>query len=45
MRLANSGHAISPPAQRLLDANLARPSVRGYLDHARPPNPPPQVRS
>ena len=45
MRLARSGYPLSPPAQQLLDRNLARPSVRAYVDHARPPNPPPQPRS
>lgn len=45
MRLANAGYALPVPAQRLLDANLARASVRAYLEHARPPNPPPRVRS
>ena len=45
MRLSASGHAIPPAAQSLLDANLARPSVRAYLDRERPPNPPPQPRS
>ncbi|HSN28714.1 MAG TPA: glutathione transferase [Kofleriaceae bacterium] len=45
MRLAASGHALPAASQALLDANLARPSVRAYVDHARPPNPPPQPRS
>lgn len=45
MRLAHAGHAISPAARRLLDRNLERPSVRGYVEHARPPYPPPEPRS
>ncbi len=45
MRLARSGHAISPACQQLLDRNIERPSVRAYIDHARPPNPPPRPRS
>lgn len=45
MRLANSGHTLSPVVRQHLDRNLARPSVRAYLDHPRPPNPPPRPRS
>jgi len=45
MRLASSGYPLSAAAQRLLDRNLQRPSVRAYIDHARPPNPPPRPRS
>lgn len=45
MRLAHSGYPLPGPAERLLDAQRARPSVRAYLDHARPPNPPPRPRS
>lgn len=41
MRLAKTQLALPTAAQRLLDANLVRPSVRAYLDHPRPPNPPP----
>lgn len=44
-RLARTGYALSGPAQRLLDANLVRPSVRAYLEHPRPPNPPPWSRA
>ncbi|HEU0033110.1 MAG TPA: glutathione S-transferase N-terminal domain-containing protein [Kofleriaceae bacterium] len=40
-RLARTGIPLPEPSQRLLDANLIRPSVRAYIDHARPPNPPP----
>jgi glutathione S-transferase len=45
MRLSATGHPLPASSQALLDANLARPSVRAYVDHARPPNPPPQPRS
>ena len=41
LRLRPTDPALPAPARRLLDANLARPSVRTYLDHPRPPNPPP----
>jgi glutathione S-transferase len=41
VRLARTGHELPPKAQRLLDASLVRPSVRAYLEHPRPPNPPP----
>lgn len=41
MRLAKTQVALPAAAQRLLDANLVRPSVRAYLEHPRPPNPPP----
>jgi glutathione S-transferase len=40
-RLRAGDLALPVAARRLLDANLARPSVRGYIDHPRPPNPPP----
>jgi hypothetical protein len=45
MRLASSGYVLPDEARRLLDDNLARPSVRAYVEHARPPNPPPVPRS
>lgn len=45
MRLSSSGYALPAASQALLDANLARSSVRAYVDHARPPYPPPQPRS
>jgi len=45
MRLARSGYPITQACQRLLDLNLARPSLRGYIEHARPPHPPPRSRS
>jgi glutathione S-transferase len=40
LRLVRTGHPLPPPLQALVDANLARPSVHGYLSHDRPPNPP-----
>jgi glutathione S-transferase len=40
LRLARTGETLTPPVQALVDANLARPSVRAYLGHERPPNPP-----
>lgn len=40
-RLARDAYALPEPAQRMLDHNLARPSIRAYIEHPRPPNPPP----
>jgi glutathione S-transferase len=42
LRLARTEYTLIDPAQRLLDRCLERPSVRAYVDHARPPNPPPR---
>ena len=33
--------ALPAAGRRLLDAQLERPSVRRYIEHPRPPNPPP----
>jgi glutathione S-transferase len=43
-RIARCGHALPPAAQQLLDRNVERPSIRAYLEHPRPPNPPPRLR-
>jgi glutathione S-transferase len=43
-RIARSDYPLPPAAQLLLDRNVERPSIRAYLDHARPPNPPPRYR-
>jgi len=43
-RIARCGYALSPAAQQLLDRSVERPSVRAYLEHPRPPNPPPRLR-
>ncbi len=43
MRLA--ADPLPDPARALLDDALARPAIRAYVDHPRPPNPPPYVRS
>jgi len=40
-RLTRTEVVLPPAAQRLLDDNLARPSVKSYVEHPRPPNPPP----
>jgi glutathione S-transferase len=45
MRLTSGGYTLPSAARGLLDAHLARPSVRAYLDMQRPPHPPPQARS
>lgn len=44
LRLKPEDGELPAPARRLLDANLARPSLRKYLDHPRPPNPPPDAQ-
>jgi glutathione S-transferase len=44
-RLARSDYPLPPVAQRVLDRNVERPSIRAYLEHPRPPNPPPYARS
>ncbi len=40
LRLSRNGEVLAPALQAVVDQNLARPSVKSYLDHARPPNPP-----
>ncbi|MCE9578000.1 MAG: glutathione transferase [Deltaproteobacteria bacterium] len=40
MRLTTSGAAVPAAIQAYVDAVRARPSVREFLDHSRPPNPP-----
>lgn len=40
-RLARNDYPLSSTVTEFLERTLARPSVRAYLDHARPPNPPP----
>jgi glutathione S-transferase len=42
-RLARTDYPLPLPVQRFLDVNLVRPSLRAYLDHPRPPNPPPRA--
>lgn len=44
-RLARSNYALPDAARVVLDRNLERPSIRAYIDHPRPPNPPPYARS
>ena len=41
LRVRPADPALPAAARRLLDAQLVRPSVRRYLEHPRPPNPPP----
>lgn len=43
LRLARTGYPVPEVAQRLLDDNLARPSVRAYVERPRPPHPPPRA--
>lgn len=40
LRLARTGYALPPATQQFLDATIARPSMRVYLEHDRPPHPP-----
>jgi len=42
LRLARTEYALTPAATAFLDEQLARPSVRAYLELVRPPNPPPR---
>jgi glutathione S-transferase len=44
-RLARTGYSLPTAAQAVLDHSLERPSIRAYLEHPRPPNPPPLARS
>ncbi|HTJ46054.1 MAG TPA: glutathione S-transferase N-terminal domain-containing protein [Kofleriaceae bacterium] len=41
-RAVRAGEVLPPAARELVDRTLARGSVRRYLEHARPPNPPPR---
>jgi glutathione S-transferase len=41
MRVTRTDVLIPAVAQRFLDENLVRPSVKAYVEHPRPPNPPP----
>jgi len=43
LRLARAGYPLPDAAQRFLDRERARPSLRVYVDCARPPNPPPRA--
>ncbi len=42
VRLAHNGHPISAALIAFMETHLDRPSVRAYLHHPRPPNPPPR---
>jgi glutathione S-transferase len=41
MRLVSAGTALPPAVDRYVRAIWARPSVREFVEHARPPRPPP----
>jgi glutathione S-transferase len=45
LRLARTGYPLPDAIAQFLDANVARPSVRAYLEHTRPPNPPPRIHA
>ena len=40
MRLASNGHPMPDALTAFIAATASRPSVRKYIDHPRPPNPP-----
>lgn len=40
LRLSRNDHPIPSLVQEFIDVTLTRPSVKAYLDHPRPPNPP-----
>lgn len=40
LRLSRNAYPIPDVVQRFIDVTIERPSVRTYLDHPRPPNPP-----
>ena len=45
LRLARNDHELPAAAQQFLDTSLVRPSIKSYVEHSRPPNPPPNVHS
>lgn len=45
LRVARAGHPISAVVEHMIERSLQRPSVRAYLEHPRPPYPPPRPRS
>jgi glutathione S-transferase len=45
LRLARTGYPLTDAAKQFLDVNVARPSMRAYLEHPRPPNPPPDAHA
>lgn len=44
-RLARTHYPLPTVAQQVLDRNLVRPSILAYIEHPRPPNPPPLTRT
>ena len=40
LRLSRTGEVLPAPVQAVVEATCARPSVKAYLEHDRPPNPP-----
>jgi glutathione S-transferase len=42
LRLARTEYPLTPAATAFLDEHIVRPSIRAYLEHTRPPNPPPR---
>lgn len=43
LRLARTGYPMPSSVEELIGANLLRPSLREYIEHPRPPNPPPRA--
>lgn len=43
LRLARTSYPLPSSVEELIGANLLRPSVRAYIEHTRPPNPPPRA--
>jgi glutathione S-transferase len=43
LRAARADYALPSAAQQLIDRTLTRASVRVYIDHPRPPHPPPRA--
>jgi glutathione S-transferase len=41
-RLVRAGDPLPEEVRRFVEVTLARPAIRAYLDHPRPPNPPPR---
>lgn len=45
MRVRSAGFTLDANVTRFLEENLARPSVRSYIDHPRPPHKPPSAHA
>lgn len=45
LRVRSAGIALGEDVTRFVETTLARPSVRKYVEHARPPNRPPEAHA